>query len=98
VQNSIVEGGSYGLFGDGGYEGTGALNQYAASWTFTNNVITGGNCSAYPSGTACPASMSQVGFADLSGGDFHLTASSPYLGRGADINALQAATQGVAQP
>ena len=98
VQNNILEGGSYGLYGDGGFEGTGALTQFAASWTFTNNVITGGNCSAYPSGTACPASMSQVGFANLAGGDFHLTAASAYQGRGADIDAVQAATQGVAQP
>ncbi len=79
------------------------------TYTFTNNVL-GAVTKAFPpqkwpSENLFPATASDVGFVNYNngnGGDYHLLSSSPYTGKasdgrdpGADIDAVNAALQGV---
>jgi hypothetical protein len=77
--------------------------------TFTNNVLAAVTKpfppNKWPSGNFFPATVNDVGFVNYNsgnGGDYHLQAGSPYKGKGsdgrdpgADIDAVNAATQGV---
>jgi hypothetical protein len=99
-RNTIVTHGDYGLFGSNYGAGTATLDHYFPGYIFQKNaIIGGGSASGYPSGTFFPASLSNVGFVNAAGGDYHLATSSPYKNAGtdgkdlgADIDALQAAT------
>ncbi|MEZ4415192.1 MAG: Ig-like domain-containing protein [Gemmatimonadota bacterium] len=93
-QGNIVSFTQFGIIGSGAGEGTAALAQYAPGGTFSDNVIIAGKNSLYPSGNHFPGNVSQVGFQNVGGGNYQLSASSPYAGRGADIPALNAATAG----
>lgn len=81
-----------------------------ASYVFSNNAIIGINQANYPpskwpAGNFFPASAAAVGFVNynqVSGGDFHLSSSSPYHGKatdgkdlGADIDMINLMTKGV---
>ena len=79
------------------------------TYTFTNNVLPAPTKadppSKWPVGNFFPATVNDVGFVNYNngnGGDYHLQASSPYKGKasdgtdpGADIDAVNAAIQGV---
>jgi hypothetical protein len=45
---------TYGVFGDGGTQGTAALTKYAPGFTFTGNALVGVACASYPAGNTCP--------------------------------------------
>jgi hypothetical protein len=45
---------TYGVFGDGGTQGTAALTKYAPGFTFTGNALIGVACAIYPAGNTCP--------------------------------------------
>jgi hypothetical protein len=47
---------TYGVFGDGGTQGTAALTKYAPGFTFTGNALVGVACASYPAGNTCPTS------------------------------------------
>lgn len=77
--------------------------------TFSNNILAAATHafppSKWPGGNFFPATVNDVGFVNYNngnGGDYHLQASSPYKGKGsdgrdpgADIDAVNAALQGV---
>ena len=74
------------------------LSTYFIGGSFTGNALVGANPVGFPSGNLFPPSLEAVGFVNLAGGDWRLSATSPYLraasdGRdpGADMNALFAA-------
>ena len=113
--NSIVDSGASANMNAGGgavecYFGKGimigVLDSCWAHYTFSNNVIMGApGTKTWPTGNFVATSTNSVGFVDWKGGvggDYHLTASSPYRGKGsdgkdpgADIDAVMAATAGV---
>jgi hypothetical protein len=68
----------YGVKGDATGEGTIALNTFAPSATFLENVIVGANASQYPAKNFYPASPTEVGFVDPTKGDFRLDPASRY--------------------
>jgi hypothetical protein len=68
----------YGVKGDATGEGTIALNTFAPSATFLENVIVGANASQYPAKNFYPASPIEVGFVDPTKGDFRLDPASRY--------------------
>jgi hypothetical protein len=68
----------YGVKGDATGEGTIALNTFAPSATFLENVIVGANASQYPAKNFYPASPTEVGFIDPTKGDFRLDPASRY--------------------
>jgi len=102
-QNNIGTHLQYGIFGSGTGEGTAALNAYlAAGYGFAKNLIAGSNPAGYPANNFYPSTLTDVGFVDLAGGNYRLSATSPYKGQatdgkdiGADIDALTLATAGV---
>jgi hypothetical protein len=85
------------------------LNTCFKTYTFTNNVLAAVikvyPPEKWPGGNFFPGTVNEVGlvnYNDGNGGDYHLQASSPYKGKasdgrdpGADIDAVNAAVQGV---
>ena len=91
-QSNIVGYDNYGLIGSGHGEGSQALAFYAPNGVVTDNVWIGGNSSLYPGGNHFPPNMGSVGFTNAAAGNYQLLPSSPFLGRGANIQAVNAAT------
>ena len=102
--NNIVSNGVYGFNGSGTGGGNAALNHYFTNWQFNNNAIIGENSSVtYPANNYFPANNTAAGFVNYAGGDYHLSASSPYknagtdgLDLGANIDAIADISTGVA--
>ncbi|NOT47876.1 MAG: hypothetical protein HOP17_09040 [Acidobacteria bacterium] len=98
--NNLTTYGMFGVAGTGTGPGTATLNAYFSNWSFLKNVLIGGGSAAsYPAGNFFPADLGSVGFVDQPGGNYRLSAASPYKnagtdGRdiGADIDAMNAAT------
>jgi uncharacterized protein YjdB len=90
--NNLLTRGQYGLFGSG--EGQSALTAKAPGAIWNANVMIGTTPSAtYPPGTYF-STLANVGFVNYSGGDYALSAASPYRGKatdGSDIGADMAA-------
>src|SRR5262249_44769576 len=81
--------------------GLASLTAYFTSYIFTKNILAGGPSSIYPAGNYFPATLDNVGFVDRAGGNYRLTASSPYKNAGtdsrdigADLDAIQSAIAG----
>jgi hypothetical protein len=104
-RNNISPHNQYGVAGRGTYGDPAlTLSTYFPGAIFVRNVLAGGDPSDYPSDNFFPASIADVAFADLPGGDYRLAAGSPYRdagtdGRdlGADIDRLVLATAGVVE-
>lgn len=99
-RNNLTQRSGYGVKGDGTGEGTVALNAFCPGYVFEKNVIAGANSGGYPSGNFYPASIREVGFTDLSSGNYKLSPSSRYRkaatdGKdiGVDFDALGTAMQ-----
>jgi hypothetical protein len=79
----------YGFFGSGVGTGNPALKANFSDWTFANNVLVAEKAALYPSANFFPASISAVGFTAYTGGiymggDYTLSAKSPYKNAGTD--------------
>jgi hypothetical protein len=81
MTNNIMQHNAYGVHVD-----SGAYNAAFPAWVFTGNVIIGGagNASKYPLGNYYPAQQADVGYVNLSGGDYRLAATSQFKSRGTD--------------
>ena len=98
--NVFVHGG-YGVKGNGMSEGKRTLAAFAPGSLYARNLMVGGGSAAdYPGGNFFVPSMTDVGFVDLTGGNYRLSVSS-YRGRGfdgrdvgADIDRVDMATRG----
>jgi hypothetical protein len=105
-RNNITTKGTYGVFGSNVGEGKAALDYYAApGYLFARNVIVAAASGTYPTDNFFPGSLSQVGFVNLAGGNYRLASTSAYKVKatdgtdpGANIDAVDAATQGVVVP
>ncbi|HKP80569.1 MAG TPA: Calx-beta domain-containing protein [Pyrinomonadaceae bacterium] len=100
-RNNLGVRAGYGIKGDGTSEGIAALNVFCPGWIFEKNVIVRASPLAYPGNNFYPRTLGEVGFVDLNGGDYRLTASSPYRNGatdgkdiGVDFDALNAAMGG----
>jgi hypothetical protein len=96
--NNITPHNRYGVKGSGTATGIDTLETYFPGSVFRRNVLVHATCSLYPASTYCPATMDDVRFVDLAGGDYHLASESPFRGAGthgsdvgADIDAIEAA-------
>ncbi|HEX9247802.1 MAG TPA: hypothetical protein VGA35_16715, partial [bacterium] len=98
--NTITPNNQYGVSGDGtSANPMGTLTTYFPGSVVAGNVLPGGTAASYPPNNFFPATLADVGFADLAGGDYHLAAGSPYSHAGtdgsdiaADLGSLSAAT------
>ena len=102
MHSNIVHHGSYGVKGAGVSEGTASLAMYSPGYLYTNNVmIAGGTASGYPANNYFASSLSDLGFASVSGGDYRISTSSTYTNKGydgrdigADVNTVNSRTAG----
>lgn len=111
ITDNIVRNGEYGwnCESPSGGGGTGGSACYSSA-TLTRNVIIDNRSAAakayslpYPSGNWYPSTDTQVGWVDLSSGNYRLSPSSPYRGQGTnhadpgvDMDQLEAAMGGLA--
>jgi hypothetical protein len=101
AHSNVLAHGNSGIKGDSYAEGTATLNVYTTGALVTNNAIAdGGSALTYPANNFFPTTLSNVGFVDASSGNYRLSASSPYLGKGydgrdigPDMNQLDALTR-----
>ena len=82
--NNLTIENPYGIYGEGGYLGTAALAQHTPSYVFSKNLMVAALPSENPSNNFYPTLVSQVGFVDFEGGNYSLSASSPYKNAGTD--------------
>jgi hypothetical protein len=97
--------GQWGISGDNTAPGVGALTQYAPDGNVAGNVIFLASSYGFPTRNYYPTSTSQIGFTDVTGSNFSLSASSPYRSKGTDgqdpgvaMNVLSSAISGVIIP
>jgi hypothetical protein len=88
-QNHMTVETPFGIFGDGGTQGTAALTAFTPGFTFTKNVMVAASVGENPAGTcggiSCyPATVSTVQFVNFAGGDYALLSTSPYHNAGTD--------------
>ena len=101
AHSNVIAHGNYGIKGNSFGEGTATLNHYATGSLVKNNAIVGGGvASAYPTNNFFPATLSSIGFVDVASGNYRLSTSSPYRGKGydgreigADMNQIDALTR-----
>lgn len=101
VHSNVLAHGAYGIKGGSYAEGTASLNTYAGGSLVTNNAIAdGGSANTYPANNYFPATLGSLGFVDVAGGNYRLSGSSAYLGKGydgrdigADINQVETLTK-----
>ena len=101
MTNNIAPDNNWAIMGGGTSPGNGTIAAYFPNSTFLRGIWAAAP-SCYPTGNYYPASMSAVGFVNLAGGDYRLSASSIYRNAaldgtdvGANIDAILAATAGV---
>ena len=89
----------YGVKGSGSATGSATLDRYFPDCDLERNVLVGGTADLYPPDNYFPRAMRGVGFVDRAGGNYRLSASSPFRGAGidgrdigADIDRIAAAT------
>src|SRR6185369_2335355 len=98
--------GNYGVKGAGTTEGTISLAKFSPGYLFTNNaMVAGGTAAGYPANNYFAAQLSNLGFANLSGGDYRISTSSAYINKGydgrdigADVNTVNSRTAGAIVP
>jgi hypothetical protein len=97
MHDNLFSRGKYGVFGSGHGEGNTAWQYYAPDGTFRGNIVVEAPASQYPSGNYYPQSALTIGMTDYAGGNYTLTASSPYFTSGTDGGAPGADMQLVNQ-
>jgi hypothetical protein len=102
MHSNVLHHGTYGVKGAGTTEGTPTLATFASGYLFTNNaMVAGGTASGYPANNYFASSLSDLGFASVSGGDYRISTSSTYTNKGydgrdigADVNTVNSRTAG----
>ena len=101
VHSNVLHHGAAGVKGDGTAEGASSLSTYASGALYTNNaMVSGGTPSTYPTNNWFPATLADIGFLNVSGGDYRLGGTSAFANKGydgrnigADVNQVDAATR-----
>jgi hypothetical protein len=94
--NNIAAHNEYGIIGANQTPGLPSLAAYFRDAVVRRNVIAGASAALYPPDNFFPPSLREVGFVDLDGGSFALTAASPYARAGTDGKDLGADTRAIA--
>jgi hypothetical protein len=85
ITNNVAAHNTYGIAGSSFGFGTTAISAYLPAGLVKGNVLAGGTASRYPAGNFFPAVAAwQSGFVDYAGGDYHLSATSPYRNAATD--------------
>jgi hypothetical protein len=101
-RNNIVAQGRQSIFGNGTAPGWPTLEFHVPGYIFRGNVIVGNAMTPYPGKNISVGDWTKVKFVDLEGGNYRLAPGSKYRKAGtdgkdigADIDALEKATEGV---
>ncbi len=96
--NNILQNNMWAIMGNSASPGNGTIAAFFPGSQFFGNVIAGADPATYPGGNFYPANLAEVGFINLGGGNYRLSASSPYTRSatdgtdvGASIDAINAA-------
>jgi hypothetical protein len=81
--NNLGPHGTYGVFANGGAQGTAALEQFARRWSFAGNVIAGADAGRYPARNLYPLAFRPESFADAARGNYRVR-DPRFKGRGTD--------------
>jgi hypothetical protein len=99
--NNLTPHNLYGLSGTGTGSPALTLSTYFPGALFARNVLVGGKPLSYPPNNFFPASMGDVLFTDLAGGNYRLQPASPYKNAatdgkdvGIDVDAVRSMTSG----
>jgi hypothetical protein len=102
VTNNIAPDNNWAIMGGGTAPGNATISTYFPNSIWLDGVWATSNPQWYPTGNYYPASLSAVGFVNLTAGDYHLAPTSIYKGAasdgkdvGADIDAINTAVAGV---
>jgi len=83
--NNVAKHNSYGIIGTGHGVGADSISRFFPASDIMNNVFAGGSPGAYPSSNSFPApEQFEAQFVSYAGGDYRLTAASPWHGAGSD--------------
>ncbi len=88
--NNLLDHGEYGFYGSGVGEGFPAFNTFIkpGGYTFSKNAIFNFpwwvSPSSYPSSNFYPSTVGEVGFTNVSSGNYALSSTSPYRSAGTD--------------
>jgi predicted outer membrane repeat protein len=83
LENNIFNYGDYGIMGDGASPGNGALTTWFPGAVVLGNVVPNNPQPwTFPVGNSYPANWTAVAFVDLAGGNYRLSALSPYRAAG----------------
>jgi hypothetical protein len=96
--NNIMQNNAWAIAGNSTSPGNGTIAAFFPQSQFFDSVIAGANPATYPGGNFYPATLGAVGFINLSGGNYRLSTSSPYIRSatdgtdvGVNIDAINAA-------
>lgn len=102
MTNNIVPDHSWAIMGGGTAPGNSTIATFFPNGTFLRGAWVGSNPWIYPTGNYYPANMTEVGFVNMSAGDYRLSATSLYRNAaldgtdvGANMDTVLAATAGV---
>jgi hypothetical protein len=90
LTNNIFPDNSWAIKGSGTAAGNDTIAKYYPGSIIRRNVFTAGHAGPYPVDNFFPATVAAVGFVDVSGGNYQLTAASPYLTSATDGSAVGA--------
>lgn len=83
--NNIMPGNAYGVMGDGSAPGNNTLATWFPAVNILRNAIAALSTPwTFPAGNFYPSSLSEMGFVNLSGGNYRLAATSIYKNAGTD--------------
>jgi hypothetical protein len=82
--NNIVPDNAWAILGDGAGPGNETIAIYYPDGVFDRDVFIAGQESIYPADNFFPATVDEVGFADISAGNYRLLDSSPFKNSGTD--------------
>ena len=86
--NNIVPDNAWAIMGGGASPGNGTIGAYYPGAIIRRNVFIAGQSRIYPTDNFYPATIEEVGFADIAGGNYRLKLSSPYMGAATDGTAI----------
>ncbi|HMF93287.1 MAG TPA: carbohydrate-binding protein [Vicinamibacterales bacterium] len=82
--NNVVPDNAWAIMGSNASPGNGTIAMYFPGAIVAANAFIQGSAGGYPIANYFPASWNDVGFSNLAGGDYRLSASSPYVNAATD--------------
>jgi hypothetical protein len=86
--NNICPDNQWAILGAGSSPGLPSIQQFFPGSTIQGNVIAGANPAIYPASNYYPASLNAVGFVDMTGHNYALSANSPFIRAATDGTAV----------